>query len=72
MIDYLKSITDKFISIYEDNPNELKKYKIIKELLNKKDIFLNIDIDYAYSILRDLKIPEQELRNVYVKLVSNK
>lgn len=70
MIDKLKEINDKFIDIYDNNPRKLKKYQIIKELLNKEDLFLNIDVDYAYSILRDLQIPENELKNIYVKLIN--
>lgn len=70
MIDKLKIITEKYIEVYKENPNELKKYKLIKEILNKKDCFLNMSIDYAYSILRDLQIPENELKSVYMQLIS--
>lgn len=70
MIDKLKDLTEKFIKIHENNPNELKKYNLIKEILNKKDCFLNMSIDYAYSILRDLEIPERELKEVYSQLIS--
>lgn len=69
MIDKLKDITDKLIEINKDNPKELEKYKLIKEILNQKDCFLNINIEYAYSILRDLQIPENELKNVYLQLI---
>jgi len=72
MIEELKKIADRFIRIYEDNPKELEKYTIIKELLNKDNIFFKIDIDYAYSILRDLQIPEDKLKSVYVELLSKK
>ena len=69
MIDKLKKLTDKYIEINKNNPQELKKYKLIKEILNKKNCFLNINIDYAYAILRDLQIPESELKNVYLQLI---
>ena len=72
MIEELKKIADRFIKIYSDNPIELEKYIVIKELLNKKDLFSSIDIDYAYSILRDLQIPEEELKKVYIDLLINK
>lgn len=69
MIEELRKIVDNFINVYGNNPKELEKYKIIKALLNENDLFSKIDIDYAYSILRDLQIPEEELRNVYLKLL---
>lgn len=69
MLEELKKIVDNFINVYKNNPKELEKYNIIKELLNEKDIFSKIDIEYAYSILRDLQIPEEELKNVYLKLL---
>lgn len=69
MIDKLKMITEKHIEANKDNPKKLKKYKLIKEILNQKDCFLNMSIEYAYSILRDLQIPESELKNVYLQLI---
>ena len=70
MIDTLKKLTDKYIEINKNNPQELKKYKLIKEILNQKNCFLNISIDHAYAILRDLQIPENDLKNVYFQLIS--
>ncbi len=70
MIDKLKMITEKYIEENNNNPDELKKYKLIKEILNQKDCFLNMSIEYAYSILRDLHVPENELKNVYIKLLQ--
>ena len=69
MIDKLKMITEKHIEANKDNPEKLKKHKLIKEILNQKDCFLNMSIEYAYSILRDLQIPESELKNVYLQLI---
>ena len=69
MIDKLKIITEKHIEANKDNPENLKKYKLIKEILNQKDCLLNMSIEYAYSILRDIKIPESELKNVYSQLI---
>lgn len=69
MIDKLKMITEKHIEANKDNPEKLKKYKLIKEILNQKDCFLNMSIEYAYSILRYLQIPDSELKNVYLQLI---
>ena len=70
MIDKLKIITEKHIETNKENYEELKKYKLIKDILIQKDCFLNMSIEYAYSILRDLQIPENEIKNVYTQLIS--
>lgn len=70
MIDKLKMITEKYIEANKENPEELKKYELIRNILNKKDCFLNMSIEYAYSILRDLQIPENEIKNVYTQLIN--
>ena len=72
MVEQLKGVNNKYIEIYKNNPKELEKHLIIKEMLEKEDVFLNLEIEIAYSILRDLGIPEEELKNVYIKLLSNK
>ena len=60
MIDKLKEMTDVLIKINKDNP---------KEILNKEDCFHNMSIEYAYSILRDLQIPESDLKSYYLQLI---
>ena len=70
MIDKLKMITEKQIEANKENAEELKKYKLIKDILNQKDCFLNMSIEYAYSILRDLQVPETEIKNVYIQLLQ--
>ena len=69
MIDKLKMITEKHIEKNKENPEELKKYKLIKNILNQKDCFLNMSIEHAYAILRDLQIPETDLKSVYAQLI---
>ena len=72
MIERLNKLTNELIKKNINNTLELKKYKLIKKIINKKDSFLNIDIEYAYSILRDLQIPENEIKQVYLKLLENR
>ena len=48
----------------------MEKYVLIKKMLDEKDLFLNIDIEYAYSILRDLQIPENDLKSIYLALIN--
>ncbi|MBR4830681.1 MAG: hypothetical protein IKZ96_02830 [Bacilli bacterium] len=69
MINDLRNICDRLISVNKNNPKELKKYTLIKEILKKDNCFLNMDIEYAYSILRDLKVPEDKLKSIYLKLI---
>ena len=70
MIDKLKMITEKHIEANKENLEELKKYELIRDILNQNDCFLNMSIEYAYSILRDLQIPENEIKNVYTQLIN--
>lgn len=69
MIDKLKVINEHFINAYKNDQDNLKKHILIKEILNQKNCFSNMDIEYAYSILRDLHIPESELKKVYLGLI---
>lgn len=70
MIEELKNINEKYIEEYKENPHELKKYELIKIILNEKNCFLKMNIEYAYAILRDLKIPEDKIKEVYFELIS--
>lgn len=70
MIEKLKIINEKYIEEYKENTHELKKYELIKKILNEKDCFLKMNIEYAYAILRDLKIPEDKIKEVYLQLIS--
>ena len=69
MIEKLKSINKKLIDLNKNNDKELKKQLLIKKILEEKDCFLKISIEDAYSILRDLKISEEDLKTVYIKLI---
>ena len=69
MIDVLKLRVDKLIEENKDNKENQEKYKLIKEILNKENCFLNMNIEYAYAILRDLGVPEEKLKDVYLKLI---
>ena len=69
MIEKLKSINEKLIKLNKNNDEELKKQLLIKKILEEKDCFLKISIEDAYSILRDLKISEEDLKKVYIELI---
>lgn len=69
MIGKLRDINEKLISLNKNNEKELKKQILIKKILKEKDCFLKMSIENAYSILRDLKISEENLKKVYLELV---
>lgn len=69
MIEKLKELNNKIILENQDNVKELEKQQIISKILNKENSFINMNIEYAYSILRDLKIPEEQIKNVYEQLI---
>ena len=69
MINVLKVRVNKLIEENKDNKEILEKYKLIKIILNKDDCFLNMNIKFAYAILRDLGVPEEKLKSVYLELI---
>lgn len=69
MIDVLKLRVNKLIEENKDNTEKYEKYKLIKKILNKDDCFLNMNIEYAYAILRDLGVPEKKIKDVYLELI---
>lgn len=68
MIDKLKVRVNELINLNKDNKDSLNKYMIIKDILDRDDCFKNMDIKYAYAILRDLGIQEAKLKEVYLEL----
>lgn len=70
MIEVLKAINARMIAEHIDNPEELEKQELIKKILDEKDSFLKMDIETAYQILGDLKIPLDKMRNIYLELIN--
>ena len=71
MLDKLRKITEIMIN-KNKNSKELEKYILIQKILNDNNCFLKIDIETAYSILRDLNFEEEELNNIYKELINIK
>ena len=69
MLEKLKEINELLIESNDDNQNELRKQLLIKEILKKENCFLKMNIEYAFSILRDLSINEEDLKSVYCELI---
>ena len=72
MIEKLQMINSKLIQLNENNEINLKKYKLIEKILNDDKCFFKMNIESAYSILRDLEIPESDLKTVYMNLIDIK
>lgn len=70
MMDELKKINNKLIEMYQKDEESLKKQLLIKKILSEKNCFMKMDIETAFSILKDLEIPEFDVKNVYSKLIS--
>lgn len=71
MIDKLRMINEDILSTTKDE-NVLNKHTIIKTILLDDNCFFKIGIEDAYAILRDLGIPESDLKYLYLKLVDVK
>lgn len=70
MIEKLKEINNKLIKFNINNPEELKKQKLIKKILSEKNCFLKMSIEQSYSILKDLNISDSEIKDVYFHLID--
>ena len=71
IIDELRKINDKLISINKDNPDELNKQLLIKRILKEDNPFHKINIELSYSILRDLRVPEDKIKTIYMDIIKS-
>lgn len=70
MIEELKRINERLLLKNDNNIKKKEKYLIIKKILNKEKAFLKMNIEYAYGILRDLNIPEENIKSIYFQLLD--
>ncbi|MBR2827930.1 MAG: hypothetical protein IKE70_01690 [Bacilli bacterium] len=70
MINQLNKLVDSLINANKENIELQKKYKLIKKIINKENAFLSMDIEIAYSILRDLQIKEEDIKSIYKELIK--
>ena len=70
MIEELIKINERLLLENDNNIKEKEKYLIIKKILNKEKAFLKMNIEYAYGILRDLNVPEENIKNIYFQLLD--
>ncbi len=70
MIENLRKINLKLIELNKNNELELKRQNLIKKILSDPDCFFKMDISTSYAILRDLNISEEQLKDIYMKLID--
>lgn len=69
MIEKLREINDRIID--QTNNEEVKKKQLlIKKILKEDDCFLKMNIETSYALLRELMIPEEQLKDIYMKLID--
>lgn len=69
MIEKLRSINEDILATSKDEET-LNKHMIIKIILLDDNCFFKMSVEDAYAIMRDLGIPESELKYMYLKLVD--
>lgn len=72
MIEKLIEINYRIISSGLEEEEDLKKQLLIQKLLKDKECFFKMDVQTAFSLLSDLKIPNEYLKKVYSELIDVK
>lgn len=70
MLEKLRKINLELIDNEELSQENLEKQLLIRKILSDKDCFFKISIETAYSILRDLGIRKDKLKEVYSELID--
>lgn len=69
MITKLQEINKRLITLSRNDAKMLEKQLLIQKILAEENCFLKMDVETAYAILRDLQIPEEELKAIYLQLI---
>lgn len=72
MIEELKYRVKILLEKYKDNDLRTKRLLLIKQMFLEKNCFFKMNIKNAFSILRDLDIPEEKIEDIYSKLIDIK
>ena len=52
------------------NEEKKKKHLLIKKILDNKQCFFQMDIETSYALLRELNVPEENLKSIYSNLID--
>ena len=69
MLEKLIEINQTIIQQTTDEEKR-KKHLLIKKILDDKQCFLKMNIETSYALLRELNIPEEDLRDIYSMLIN--
>ena len=69
-LDPLRQRANELLHSSADNEKEHRKFEIIANTLKNEECFLDMDIEHAYAILRDLGVNEDSLRSYYSSLIE--
>ncbi len=69
MIEKLREYNNKLISLEKDKC-KIRRRKLIDGILEDDRAFLKMDIETAYSLLKELDIKDEDLRSTYLSLIS--
>lgn len=70
MMNVLRERNKKLLIQYQTDPENVKRHLLIKEILKNDNCFFQMSMETSYSILFDLKIPQQEINHVYSELID--
>ena len=70
MREKLIELNNKILSKDNLSNEDRNKHILIGKILNRKNCFLKMDIERSYAILRDLGFKEDELKDIYLKLLD--
>ena len=69
MLEKLIEVNNNIINQTNDEEKK-KKHLLIKKILDDKQCFFKMDIETSYALLRELNIPEENIKNTYSKLID--
>lgn len=70
MINKLKTMNENLITIYKNQPAELRRQELIKTILEEPEAFLKMSIETAYKVLEDLGISPLDIPKIYSELID--
>ena len=70
MINKLKTMNESLITIYKNQPAELRRQELNKTILEEPEAFLKMSIETAYKVLEDLGISPLDIPKIYSELID--
>lgn len=71
MLEKLRKLNDSILNCCKNNEEKYNKHILIKKILTEDNCFFKMNVEQAYSILRELNIDEKSLKSVYCSLIDS-